>query len=63
MTHLSNYSSSFYVDSHNIATASVAKDLGIYVTNNLKWSHHIAYIQFVLIKFCDIFLQKMFGFC
>jgi len=32
---LSNYSSLFYVDSHNVATASVAKDLGIYVTNNL----------------------------
>jgi len=36
ITHLSNYSSSFYVDSHNIAIVSVAKDLGIYVTNNLK---------------------------
>jgi len=33
------------MDSHNITTVSVAKDLGIYVTNNLKWSHHIVYIQ------------------
>jgi len=33
------------VDSHNITTVSVAKDLGIFVSNNLKWSHHIAHIQ------------------
>jgi len=70
ITHLSNYSSSFYVNSHNIATVSVDKDLGIglYVINNLKWFHHIALtfnimLQFVLIKFCDLFLLKMFGFC
>jgi len=36
ITRLSNYSSSFYVDFYNIATVSVTKDLGIFVSNNFR---------------------------
>jgi len=52
ITRLSNYSSSSYVDSHIIATVSVAKDLGIYaqvgkLTQNFNVVKHHSAIEIV----------------
>ena len=47
--HLRRYhihcSKSFFAGSLNIKTVSVVKDLGIYISNNLKWSYHISHIH------------------
>ena len=38
-------SNSFFAGSLNIKTVSVIKDLGIYISNNHKWCHHISHIH------------------
>ena len=36
-------SNSFFAGSLNIKTVSVVKDLGVYISDNLKWSYHISH--------------------
>ena len=38
-------SNSFFAGSLNIKTVSVVKDLGIYISDKLKWSYHISHIH------------------
>ena len=34
----------FKIDNINLSSTKVFKDLGIFITENLKWNHHINYI-------------------
>ena len=38
-------SNSFFAGSLNIKTVSVVKDLGVYISDNVKWSYHISHIH------------------
>ena len=38
-------SNSYFAGSLNIKTVSVVKDLGVYISDNLKWSYHISHIH------------------
>ena len=41
---LAHTPSTFYIDNSAIESRPLIKDLGIYVSNNLKWSSHINYV-------------------
>ena len=40
-----NSSNKYYINSQCIASCSTVKDLGILISDDLKWSQHIMYIK------------------